>query len=89
MPCSPASASCLYPCDLTDAEWASLAPLGTTAAGQRHLLRPPNRLCLVLSAARVSALANSVYNVPPVAPARGLATGPRGLATECPPAGWT
>jgi transposase len=27
MPCSPASASCLYPCDLTDAEWASLAPL--------------------------------------------------------------
>ena len=27
MPCSPVPASCLYPCDLTDAEWASLAPL--------------------------------------------------------------
>ena len=27
MPCSPVSASFLYPCDLTDAEWASLAPL--------------------------------------------------------------
>jgi len=26
MSCSPASASSLYPCDLTDAEWASLAP---------------------------------------------------------------
>jgi putative transposase len=27
MPCSPVLASFLYPCDLTDAEWASLAPL--------------------------------------------------------------
>src|SRR5918999_3442287 len=27
MPCSPANASVLYPCDLTDAEWAQLAPL--------------------------------------------------------------
>ena len=27
MPCSPANASVLYPCDLTDAEWAHLAPL--------------------------------------------------------------
>jgi transposase len=27
MPCSAAHASCLYPCDLTDAEWAHLAPL--------------------------------------------------------------
>ena len=27
MPCSPAYASILYPCDLTDAEWAQLAPL--------------------------------------------------------------
>ena len=27
MPCSPVPASFLYPCDLTDAEWASLAPL--------------------------------------------------------------
>jgi putative transposase len=27
MPSPPAQPSCLYPCDLTDAEWASLAPL--------------------------------------------------------------
>jgi transposase len=27
MPCSPASVSLLYPCDLTDAEWSQLAPL--------------------------------------------------------------
>jgi putative transposase len=27
MPCSPAYASILYPCDLTDAEWSQLAPL--------------------------------------------------------------
>jgi putative transposase len=27
MPCAPVPASCLYPCDLTDVEWASLAPL--------------------------------------------------------------
>jgi putative transposase len=27
MPCSPASVSLLYPCDLTDAEWTHLAPL--------------------------------------------------------------
>jgi putative transposase len=27
MPCLPAYASCLYPCDFTDAEWAHLAPL--------------------------------------------------------------
>jgi transposase len=27
MQCAPVLASCLYPCDLTDAEWASLAPL--------------------------------------------------------------
>jgi putative transposase len=27
MPCSPAPVSSLYPCDLTDAEWAQLAPL--------------------------------------------------------------
>src|ERR671925_380601 len=27
MSCSPASASSLYPCDLTDAEWAQLSPL--------------------------------------------------------------
>jgi transposase len=27
MPCSPASVSLLYPCDLTDAEWVHLAPL--------------------------------------------------------------
>jgi putative transposase len=32
MPCSPASASCLYPCDLTDAEWAQLSPLLPNAA---------------------------------------------------------
>jgi transposase len=27
MPCSLVHASCLYPCDLTDAEWAHLVPL--------------------------------------------------------------
>ena len=27
MPCAPANASVLYPCDLTDAEWGQLAPL--------------------------------------------------------------
>ncbi len=27
MPCPLAPAACLYPCDVTDAEWASLAPL--------------------------------------------------------------
>jgi putative transposase len=27
MPCLPAHVSYLYPCDLTDAEWAHLAPL--------------------------------------------------------------
>ena len=27
MPCSPVYAGSLYPCDLTDAEWAQLAPL--------------------------------------------------------------
>ncbi len=27
MPCAPANASYLYPCDLTDAEWAQLSPL--------------------------------------------------------------
>ena len=27
MPCSPVYAGSLYPCDLTDAEWALLAPL--------------------------------------------------------------
>jgi putative transposase len=32
MPCSLASASCLYPCDLTDAEWAQLSPLLPGAA---------------------------------------------------------
>ena len=97
MPCSPVPASLLYPCDLTDAEWAHLAPLlpgasaarptpplGAPAARQRHLLRPAHRLCLALSAARVSALANGVYDIPPVAPGGGLAAGPRGLATECP-----
>ena len=27
MPCSPVYAGSLYPCDLTDAEWAQLEPL--------------------------------------------------------------
>src|SRR4030095_689383 len=64
------------------------ASLGPAAVGQRHLLRPAHRLCLALFAARVSALANGVYDIPPVAFARGLAADPRGLATERPPAGW-
>jgi putative transposase len=38
MPCAPASASLLYPCDLTDAEWAPLAPLvpGPARRGRPH-----------------------------------------------------
>jgi putative transposase len=38
MPCLPASASSLYPCDLTDAEWAQLAPLlpGPARRGRPH-----------------------------------------------------
>src|SRR5262245_7661634 len=69
LPCSPASASFLYPSDLTDAEWARLAPrpaapLGATAAAQRHLLRPAHWLCLALSPAGVSAVGNGVYNIP-------------------------
>src|SRR5437773_4809858 len=61
MPCSPANASVLYPCDLTDAEWALLA---AAAARQRALLCPTHRLCLALSPTRVSALANHVHDLP-------------------------
>ena len=38
MLCSPAYASSLYPCDLTDAEWAQLSPLPSAAARPAVLL---------------------------------------------------
>jgi putative transposase len=53
MPCSPVPASCLYPCDLTDAEWASLAPLLPEPA--RH--GRPRRWALRL-------LVNAIFYVP-------------------------
>ena len=102
MPCSPVYASSLYPRDLTDAEWALLAPL-LPAPAQRGrprawplrllvnapLLRPADRLCLALSPARVSAVANGLYDLPPVALAGGLAARPRGITPCSPPAGGT
>jgi putative transposase len=44
MPCSPASASLLYPCDLTDAEWAQLSPLLPGPARRGRPCRWPLRL---------------------------------------------
>ena len=45
----------------------SASPLGPAAAGQRHLLRPAHRLCLALTAAGVSPLANRLCDGAPVA----------------------
>lgn len=53
------------------AAWSTTS-LGAATARQRALLRPAPRLCLALSAACVSALANHVHDVPSVAPARAL-----------------
>jgi putative transposase len=44
MPCSPASVSLLYPCDLTDAEWVHLAPLLPASARRGRPRRWPLRL---------------------------------------------
>jgi hypothetical protein len=97
MPCSPASVSLRYPCDLTDAEWTHLAPLfpaasparpavrlAAAAARQRPLLRLTHWVCLALSAAGVSAGADDVHALPPGASAGRLATGPRGAAPRRP-----
>ena len=43
MPCSPASVSLRYPCDLTDAEWTHLAPLFPAASPARTPGRAPGR----------------------------------------------
>src|SRR5262245_38826100 len=63
--------------------------LVAAAARQRALLRPADRLCLALSPAQVSAVANGLYDLPPVALARGLAARPRGITPWRPPAGGT
>jgi putative transposase len=44
MPCSPVFVSSLYPCDLTDAEWAHLAPLLPEPARRGRPRRWPLRL---------------------------------------------
>jgi putative transposase len=44
MPCSPASVSLLYPCDLTDAAWTQLAPLLPEPAPRGRPRRWPLRL---------------------------------------------
>jgi putative transposase len=48
MPCAPVPASFLYPCDLTDAEWASLAPLLPEPARRWALRRLVNAIFYVL-----------------------------------------
>src|SRR5215467_4191386 len=63
--------------------------LAAAAARQRALLCPAYRLCLALSAAGVSAMANGLDDLPPVALARGLAARPRGVTSCSPPAGGT
>lgn len=44
MPCSPVSVAILYPCDLTDAEWAQLAPLLPVSARRGRPRSWPLRL---------------------------------------------
>src|SRR5262250_2013816 len=56
------------------------ALLAAAAPRQRHLLRPTHWLRLAVSAAGVSTMANHVYDLSPVAPARGVAVRPRGIA---------
>ena len=90
MPCSPVPASFLYPCDVTDAEWGvtgaavagasaarPTAPLGTAAAGQRHLLRPAHRLCLGYLPRET--LGKRCIRRSAGGACTGLAAGPRGL----------
>jgi len=89
----------LYPCDLTDAEWAQLSPLLPSprgAAGRAagrcgcSSMRSSTfcaRLCLALSPAGVPALATGLYDIPPVAPTRGLAAGHEAFTPRGPRAG--
>src|SRR5215510_10895232 len=64
----------------------SAALLAPAAARQRAVLCPTHRLCLALSPAGVSAVANGVHDMAPVAPAWRVATRPRGVAPRRPPA---
>jgi hypothetical protein len=57
------------------------------AARQRALLCPAHWVRLALSPTRVSAVANHLCDLPPVASARRLAAGPRGITPRRPPAG--
>src|SRR5262245_9585843 len=57
MPCSPVSAGSLYPCDLTDAAWALLAPLLPAPARRGRPRSWPlrllvNALCYILRTGR-------------------------------------
>src|SRR5262249_4936801 len=61
--------------------------LPAAAPHQRAVLRPTHGLRLALSAARVSPLANDVHDLSPVAPARGVAVRPRGVAPRGAPPG--
>src|SRR5215510_7787275 len=66
----------------------SAARLAAAAARECALLRPAHRLCLALSPARVSTMANGLYDLSPVAPAWGVAVRPRGVAPcRSPPGG--
>src|SRR5215510_16526533 len=59
--------------------WPS-ALLAAAAPRQRAVLRPTHGLRLALSAAGVSPMANGLYDLSPMAPARGVAVRPRGVA---------
>jgi transposase len=95
MPCSPVYDGSLYPCDLTDAEWALLAPLLPASSGRGRPRSWPLRL-----------LVNALFYIlrtgcawrylpreyPPWQTAYTtfrqwrLAAGPRGVAPRCPSA---
>jgi hypothetical protein len=94
MPCAPVHASFLYPCDLTDVEWAQLSSLlpGPARRGRPRRWAPRLLVNAIFYVLRTGCawrylpreyppLANGVCDVPPVATARGLAAGPRSLAT--------
>src|ERR1051326_9367722 len=63
------------------------ALLASAAPRQRAFLRPTHWLRLALSAAGVSTMANGLYDLSPVAPAWGVAAGPRGIAPRGSPTG--
>src|SRR5215831_17867686 len=56
------------------------ALLAAAAARERTLLCPTHGLRLALSAAGVSPMANGLYDLSPMAPARGVAVRLRGVA---------